>query len=209
MVQLENPDRHYSELRACLPIYLYISPNFMVQENGVVVGNDVPTSVENQEAPPSYESRVFDAMIDEECATPALSSTASSPHVSAANLPETRPGSATDYFSLGRGLMTPISGAQSPRDLREVALANLSRVPSYESALRSGPPSPAIAALPTYADFARVMGGTHRIEQEEIPFPEPIRPVTVRYTTTPARFKHVANHRPAVTSVTSIHAVGH
>src|SRR5690606_7409305 len=106
VIQLQNPDGHLSELRACLPIYLYISPNFMLQEDGVIASDNLPSSIETQEAPPSYELRVFDAMIDEEsqCITPALtsavSSVAPSPHLSAANLSESRPGSAIDYFSL-------------------------------------------------------------------------------------------------------------
>jgi len=66
VVQLQNPDGHLSELRACLPIYLYISPNFMLQEDGAIASDDLPPSIETQEAPPSYELRVFDAMIDGE-----------------------------------------------------------------------------------------------------------------------------------------------
>ncbi|EEP76328.1 CreD protein [Uncinocarpus reesii 1704] len=65
-VHLQNPDGHTSELRATLPVFIIISPNFRIDENNNVVGqNPHSASIDhylNQQAPPMYGDHRFDAL---------------------------------------------------------------------------------------------------------------------------------------------------
>lgn len=65
-IQLHNPDGHMSELRASLPVMLFISPNYLMDDN-----NRIPSSREYQEgtqeelnAPPMYQEHYFDQLYD-------------------------------------------------------------------------------------------------------------------------------------------------
>ncbi|KAF3902593.1 hypothetical protein ABW21_db0208034 [Orbilia brochopaga] len=64
-IQLANADNHISELRANLPVMLFISPNYMVNEE-----NEVPAITSNVTAegeiscPPRYENHLYDALFD-------------------------------------------------------------------------------------------------------------------------------------------------
>ncbi|KAI9781768.1 MAG: hypothetical protein M1839_005761 [Geoglossum umbratile] len=67
-VQLHNPDGHLSELRASLPVYLFISPHLPIGEDGNIVdGNpNDPRTLEalDQHAPPLYGDHEFDVLWD-------------------------------------------------------------------------------------------------------------------------------------------------
>ncbi|KAH0544786.1 hypothetical protein GP486_008495 [Trichoglossum hirsutum] len=67
-VQLHNPDGHLSELRASLPIYIFISPHLPLGEDNYIVDtnpND-PHTLEalGQHAPPLYGEHEFDLPYD-------------------------------------------------------------------------------------------------------------------------------------------------
>lgn len=64
IVQLHNPDGHISELRASLPVSLFISPNHLMNETNTIP-DDVPyteTSEDLQSAPPCYSEHYLDIL---------------------------------------------------------------------------------------------------------------------------------------------------
>ncbi|QVM07221.1 hypothetical protein D8B26_001925 [Coccidioides posadasii str. Silveira] len=66
-VQLQNPDGHTSELRATLPIHVFISPNLRIDEhNNVINGSrDTARAIDlyfSQQAPPLYGEHQFDLL---------------------------------------------------------------------------------------------------------------------------------------------------
>ncbi|KAL2826118.1 hypothetical protein BDW59DRAFT_67622 [Aspergillus cavernicola] len=69
-VQLLNPDGHISELRATLPVSIFISPNLAIDDNNNLVDTTpqtVQTAVSNlaQQAPPLYGEHQFDQLYSE------------------------------------------------------------------------------------------------------------------------------------------------
>jgi hypothetical protein len=68
VVALKNPDGHTSELRATLPVTIFISPNMPLDEEGNLV-HQAPQSVPVEEArlgaPPGYGEHVLDTLYDE------------------------------------------------------------------------------------------------------------------------------------------------
>jgi len=85
VVALKNPDGHTSELRATLPVTIFISPNMPLDEEGNLV-RQLPQGITNEltaVAPPSYSEHVLDQLYDEIEATglqtPMLASGMSSP----------------------------------------------------------------------------------------------------------------------------------
>lgn len=68
VVALKNPDGHTSELRATLPVTIFISPNMPLDEEGNLV-HQAPQSVPTEEArlgaPPGYGEHMLDALYDE------------------------------------------------------------------------------------------------------------------------------------------------
>lgn len=69
-VQLLNPDGHISELRATLPVSVFISPNLAIDENNNLV-DQTPQSAQRaiddiaQQAPPLYGEHQFDQLYSE------------------------------------------------------------------------------------------------------------------------------------------------
>lgn len=69
-VQLLNPDGHISELRATLPVSIFISPNLAIDENNNLV-DQTPQSAQRainsiaQQAPPLYGEHQFDQLYSE------------------------------------------------------------------------------------------------------------------------------------------------
>ncbi|WEW58188.1 hypothetical protein PRK78_003656 [Emydomyces testavorans] len=66
-VQLHNPDGHTSELRATLPIFIFISPNLPIDENNNLVDQSRHSSHAvdfflAQQAPPLYGEHQFDML---------------------------------------------------------------------------------------------------------------------------------------------------
>ncbi|EAW06591.1 arrestin family protein [Aspergillus clavatus NRRL 1] len=69
-VQLLNPDGHISELRATLPVSIFISPNLAIDENNNLVDQTPQTArraVDDiaQQAPPLYGEHQFDQLYSE------------------------------------------------------------------------------------------------------------------------------------------------
>lgn len=69
-VQLLNPDGHISELRATLPVSIFISPNLAIDDNNNLV-DQTPQSAQRavddmaQQAPPLYGEHQFDQLYSE------------------------------------------------------------------------------------------------------------------------------------------------
>ncbi|KAH6640498.1 hypothetical protein F5144DRAFT_97185 [Chaetomium tenue] len=67
VVALNNPDGHVSELRATLPVSIFISPNMPLDENGDLV-RQLPTGTSREVgaiAPPAYEHHRLDQLYDD------------------------------------------------------------------------------------------------------------------------------------------------
>ncbi|CAK7200759.1 hypothetical protein SEUCBS139899_003458 [Sporothrix eucalyptigena] len=70
VVALKNPDGHVSELRATLPLTIFISPNIPLDEQGNLTAPSGPSSNNNTSgmatiAPPGYGEHVLDQLYDE------------------------------------------------------------------------------------------------------------------------------------------------
>ncbi|PGH11064.1 hypothetical protein AJ79_05106 [Helicocarpus griseus UAMH5409] len=137
-VQLQNPDGHTSELRATLPISIFISPNLAIDDNNNLV-DQTPQSAQRvihtmaQQAPPVYGEHQFDQLYSE--VDPAGYRTPGN---------TSEPG--TPYSSLSRNLsMENLSPAGSGhRDISPTALhTRLSNLHLNGSAPRTPPLEPA------------------------------------------------------------------
>lgn len=67
VVALINPDNHVSELRATLPVTIFISPNMPLDEEGNLV-RQLPNGASREAAtmaPPSYSEHVLDQLYDD------------------------------------------------------------------------------------------------------------------------------------------------
>lgn len=85
-VSLRNPDGHISELRASLPITLFISPNVAVTSGGEEVGTfgAVGTVDADANAPPRYDDHIYDRLwqdIHTSGMNTPLTSGANTPHI--------------------------------------------------------------------------------------------------------------------------------
>ncbi|KAG5998688.1 hypothetical protein E4U54_002141 [Claviceps lovelessii] len=86
-VALKNPDGHISELRATLPVSIFISPNIPFDEQGNLVNQSqsgaAPTTEAAAIAPPGYGEHVLDQLYEDVDITgfhsPAMQSGVSSP----------------------------------------------------------------------------------------------------------------------------------
>ncbi|WQF83799.1 Putative arrestin-like, immunoglobulin E-set [Colletotrichum destructivum] len=68
VVALKNPDGHISELRATLPVSIFISPNMPLDEHGVLVDQapGAPAQAEiTRIAPPGYGEHVLDQLYED------------------------------------------------------------------------------------------------------------------------------------------------
>lgn len=65
-VQLHNPDGHTSELRASLPVQLFISPNHLIDEDNEI-HSAVPTNhlQDVTAVPPRYDEHIYDRLWDD------------------------------------------------------------------------------------------------------------------------------------------------
>lgn len=198
-VALKNPDGHISELRATLPVSIFISPNMPLDEQGNLVsqnpGGGAQPSDSGAIAPPGYGEHILDQLYDEVdisgLQTPGIQSGVSSPfyaqsrsgsleNLSSLNAPfppaalssrladvsidpsqrnppspPTAPRSEPHSTALSRSNSgEDHSGRESPEagvDMSE--FADLSRVPSYQTAVRTPARSRAtsgVAGLPDY-----------------------------------------------------------
>lgn len=149
-VGLINSDGHVSELRASLPVILFVSPRIPVSEDNelqedMVYGlKDHTIFGEADGAPPNYRSHVYDRLYSE-VATPftpgsPIHSGASTPswlphpHSSLAHMDASQREQLTaglQALALSRNQAYELSAQTPPVDVQQ-----LSRVPSYDHALR-------------------------------------------------------------------------
>jgi hypothetical protein len=92
-VALQNPDGHVSELRATLPISIFISPNIPIDDRGNLVDHHplVPQNDSEIAAPPSYDERHLDQLYDgidpSGYLTPQVTSGAATPFYALSRVP--------------------------------------------------------------------------------------------------------------------------
>ncbi|KAH0492699.1 hypothetical protein TgHK011_007640 [Trichoderma gracile] len=133
-VALKNPDGHISELRATLPVSIFISPNIPFDEQGNLV-NQAPGAPPLEQdlgsmAPPGYGEHVLDQLYDEMDVTgfqtPAVQSGFSSPFYG-----HSRAGSSENLAALANS--APITPAALSSRLASVSLDQSQRNSSYQS----------------------------------------------------------------------------
>ncbi|EXV05880.1 arrestin (or S-antigen) domain protein [Metarhizium robertsii] len=134
-VALKNPDGHISELRATLPVSIFISPNIPFDEQGNLLsqsqGSSAPSTENALVAPPGYGEHVLDQLYEDVDVsgfqTPAVQSGVSSPFYS-----QSRSGSAENLASLAHH-PSPIAPAALSSRLADVSLNPSQRNRSYTS----------------------------------------------------------------------------
>jgi len=132
VVALKNPDGHVSELRATLPVTIFISPNMPLDEEGNLV-RQLPQGVTSESvavvAPPSYSEHFLDQLYDEieptGLQTPGTQSGFNSPIYG-----HSRAGSAENLAAMMNLTITP--AALSSR-LQSVSLEESNRNASWNS----------------------------------------------------------------------------
>ncbi|OTA98644.1 hypothetical protein M426DRAFT_76844 [Hypoxylon sp. CI-4A] len=135
-VALRNPDGHISELRASLPITIFISPNMPLDEEGNLVSQAAENSSEGTEsevstmAPPGYGMHVLDQLYDDVdpsgIMTPAVQSGVNSPFYA-----QSRAGSSENLAALAHTIAVPPAALSSR--LQNVSLDDSRRTEFYHS----------------------------------------------------------------------------
>ncbi|KAI0477416.1 arrestin [Xylariaceae sp. FL0804] len=154
-VALKNPDGHISELRATLPVTIFISPNMPLDEDGNLVstGTEAPTSsAQTGEqavmAPPGYGQHVLDALYDDldpsgimtpsGAMTPGINSGLNSPFYA-----QSRAGSSENLAAMAQAHALAVPPAALSRRLQNVSLDESLRSPAFMSnPARSGAVTP-------------------------------------------------------------------
>ncbi|KAG8423818.1 hypothetical protein J3458_000673 [Metarhizium acridum] len=140
-VALKNPDGHISELRATLPVSIFISPNIPFDEQGNLLsqnqGSSAPSTENALVAPPGYGEHVLDQLYEDVDVsgfqTPAIPSGVSSPFYS-----QSRSGSAENLASLAHH-PSPIAPAVLSSRLADVSLNPCQRNRSFTSVYSHSP----------------------------------------------------------------------
>ncbi|ROT36277.1 hypothetical protein SODALDRAFT_335353 [Sodiomyces alkalinus F11] len=179
---LHNPDGHVSELRATLPVSIFISPNMPPDEHGVLVDQPGTSALAPPEAdastiaPPGYGEHVLDQLFEDVDQsgfhTPAIHSGVSSPFYSQS---QSRAGSSENLAALSG--MTTLNGVppaaltsrlqnvslnSTNRNTSATSLADLATSGSNPATNTSHPSQSASAAL-TRQNSAEDNGGTNNI----------------------------------------------
>ncbi|OHE97992.1 arrestin [Colletotrichum orchidophilum] len=135
VVALKNPDGHISELRATLPISIFISPNMPLDEHGVLVDQapGAPATAEvTRIAPPGYGEHVLDQLYEDVdmsgFQTPAIQSGFSSPFYA-----QSRAGSSENLASLAMMNGHGVAPAALSHRLQNVSLDPTNRNTSFNS----------------------------------------------------------------------------
>lgn len=143
---LKNPDGHTSELRATLPVTIFISPTMPLDEEGNLVRSlpSGPISDEaNAIAPPVYGEHVLDEMYDDVDATglqtPGIQSGVNSPFYA-----HSRAGSAENLAAM------PMSSAAIPPAALSSRLQSMSLEPSHGHSLSQSRASGSGGATPLH-----------------------------------------------------------
>ncbi|KAK6512293.1 hypothetical protein TWF481_001183 [Arthrobotrys musiformis] len=126
-IQLKNPDGHISELRATLPIMLFISQHYLVNDQNQVPEITSHVCAEDETAaPPRYEQHQLDTLYEGVDLDMYLSRTNSPVLLS-------RSGSAENLQQLHSAGLTPLSslsGTSSPMFAQDVSTSRSSNVSS-------------------------------------------------------------------------------
>ncbi|KAI0898864.1 hypothetical protein F4806DRAFT_486266 [Annulohypoxylon nitens] len=136
-VALRNPDGHISELRASLPITIFISPNMPLDEEGNLVSqapeNSSEATAESEStsmAPPGYGMHVLDQLYEDMepngLMTPAVQSGVNSPFYA-----QSRAGSTENLAAMAHAIAVPPAALSSR--LQNVSLDESRRNESYTS----------------------------------------------------------------------------
>ncbi|KAM4062894.1 hypothetical protein HRG_007713 [Hirsutella rhossiliensis] len=145
-VALKNPDGHVSELRATLPVSIFISPNVPFDEQGNLMNQSPGATPAGQDAaalaPPGYGEHVLDQLYEDVdtagLQTPAIQSGVNSPFYA-----HSRTGSADNLAALADS--APIAPAALSSRLADVSFDSSRRNSSYTSMHsvlgRTSPPS--------------------------------------------------------------------
>ncbi|KAF4776629.1 arrestin [Colletotrichum scovillei] len=135
VVALKNPDGHISELRATLPVSIFISPNMPLDEHGVLVDQapGAPAQAEvTRIAPPGYGEHVLDQLYEDVdmsgFQTPAIQSGFSSPFYA-----QSRAGSSENLASLAMMNGHGVAPAALSHRLQNVSLDPTNRNTSFNS----------------------------------------------------------------------------
>ncbi|KAI1101753.1 hypothetical protein F4804DRAFT_343748 [Jackrogersella minutella] len=135
-VALKNPDGHISELRASLPITIFISPNMPLDEEGNLVSqapenaSEAAESESSSMAPPGYGMHVLDQLYEDMdpngLMTPAVQSGVNSPFYA-----QSRAGSSENLAAMAHAAAVPPAALSSR--LQNVSLDESRRNESYTS----------------------------------------------------------------------------
>ncbi|KAI1770334.1 hypothetical protein F4818DRAFT_450424 [Hypoxylon cercidicola] len=135
-VALKNPDGHISELRASLPITIFISPNMPLDEEGNLVTQAPESASETNEsdssimAPPGYGMHVLDQLYEDVdpsgIMTPGVHSGVNSPFYA-----QSRAGSSENLAAMAHAVAVPPAALSSR--LQNVSLDESRRNASYIS----------------------------------------------------------------------------
>ncbi|KAI0155123.1 arrestin domain-containing protein [Xylariaceae sp. FL1272] len=110
-IALNNPDGHVSELRATLPVTIFISPNVPLDEEGNIVAqatdeSSTTTSEDTNLAPPGYGQHILDQLYDgvdtSGIMTPGIQSGVSTPFYA-----QSRHGSSENLAAILHGSVPP------------------------------------------------------------------------------------------------------
>ncbi|PFH60597.1 hypothetical protein XA68_10698 [Ophiocordyceps unilateralis] len=205
-VALKNPDGHISELRATLPVSIFISPNVPFDEQGNLMGQTAGSALAGQEAaamaPPGYGEHVLDQLYEDVepvgFHTPGLQSGVQS-GVSSPFYAHSRTGSADNLAAMANS--APIAPAALSSRLADVSLDAPRRNSSYTSmhsvsdrmspnaGRSSEPPSASLTRSNSREDHSR-RNSTEHVEMDEVDLADLNRvPSYATAVRTPARLR--------------------
>ncbi|KAJ4293733.1 hypothetical protein N0V88_005241 [Collariella sp. IMI 366227] len=155
VVALHNPDGHISELRATLPVTIFISPNMPLDEEGNIV-RQTPSGTAREAAsiaPPSYSMHTLDQLYDDMEPLALHTPIGGRSGVSSPLRGHSRAGSVEDLAALMRQHASPtaISPALLSSRLQSMSLEERHRNASWNSNLSAaGTVAPSGAASPRH-----------------------------------------------------------
>ncbi|KAF3937013.1 hypothetical protein ABW19_dt0209678 [Dactylella cylindrospora] len=155
-IQLKNPDGHISELRATLPVMLFISQHYLVNDRNEVpeVTNQV-TSDSEISAPPAYEVHQLDELFQGVDMDMYLSRTNSPTMLSRSGSAENL--QAHSGINSGIASVSSMSGTSSPALTHDVSTAHTSNVSTGSS-----PAVPSILTIHGHADLVARLQRAHQ-----------------------------------------------
>ncbi|RDA84602.1 hypothetical protein CP532_6047 [Ophiocordyceps camponoti-leonardi (nom. inval.)] len=217
-VALKNPDGHISELRATLPVSIFISPNVPFDEQGNLMRQCPGSTLAGQDAatmaPPGYGDHVLDQLYEDVepvgLQTPGVQSGVSSPFYA-----HSRAGSADNLAGMANS--SPIAPAALSSRLADVSLDSPRRNSSYTSmhsgsgrispnAVRSEPPSCSLTRSNSREDPLR-RNSADQVEADEVDFADLNRvPSYATAVRTPARLRTQTSNFTVPDYQTALHA---